>query len=196
MSFTKSWSREKRRWQKWFLWRTFVAQRSCCCTIVFRWSISAASFKSSLNTNYDTLLSNNQDNWDWKLGLRIVAWSKPGMFCKESVGKIRFRAFLKRVSPWILSLKSVEYFGASEHYWVVKKKRRILIRKIAMVGCCKLSPYANESCDEHAIYFRRWLKWRAMYITFSMSGNDVISLESRSLNFHVFIHMYSLLPQR
>ena len=43
-----------------------------------------------------------------------------------------------------------------------KKKIRILISKIAMVGCCKLSLYANESCDEHAIYFRRWLKWRAM----------------------------------
>ena len=35
------------------------------------------------------------------------------------------------------------------------KKKRILISKIAMVGCCKLSRYANESCDEHAIYFRR-----------------------------------------
>ena len=42
------------------------------------------------------------------------------------------------------------------------KKIRILISKIAMIGCCKLSLYANESCDEHAIYFRRWLKWRAM----------------------------------
>ena len=26
------------------------------------------------------------------------------------------------------------------------------ISKIAMVGCCKLSLYANESCDEHAIF--------------------------------------------
>ena len=34
------------------------------------------------------------------------------------------------------------------------KKIRILISKIAMVGCCKLSLYANESCDEHAVYFR------------------------------------------
>ena len=40
------------------------------------------------------------------------------------------------------------------------KKIRILISKIAMVGCCKLL-YANESCDEHAIYFQR-LKWHAM----------------------------------
>ena len=29
------------------------------------------------------------------------------------------------------------------------------IRLIVMVRCCKLSLYANESCDEHAIYFRR-----------------------------------------
>lgn len=35
MSFTKSWLRENRRWQKWFLWGTFVAQRSCYRTLVF-----------------------------------------------------------------------------------------------------------------------------------------------------------------
>ena len=126
----------------------------------------------------------------WKLGLRIVAWWKPRMFCEESLGKIKFRAFPKRVGPRILSLKSVDYFGASEHYWVVEKKIRIWISKIAMVGC-KLSLYANESWDEHANYFRRWLKRRAMQI----SGNDVISLESRPLNFRVFIHAYSLRPQ-
>ena len=28
-------------------------------------------------------------------------------------------------------------------------------KKTAMVGCCKLSLYANESCDEHAVHFRR-----------------------------------------
>ena len=33
-----------------------------------------------------------------------------------------------------------------------KKKIRIWISKIAMVGCCKLSLYANESWDEHAIF--------------------------------------------
>ena len=45
------------------------------------------------------------------------------MFCEESFGKVKFRAFLKRVGPRILSLESVDYFGASEHYWVVKKKK-------------------------------------------------------------------------
>ena len=54
------------------------------------------------------------------------------------------------------------------------------------------SLYANEPCDEHAAYFWRWLKGRPMKITFSISGNDVISPESRPLNFHVFIHAYSL----
>ena len=39
----------------------------------------------------------------------------------------------------------------------------------------------NESCDKHAVYFRRWLKWRAMFIAFWRFGNDVISLEWMSL---------------
>ena len=38
------------------------------------------------------------------------------MFCEESLGKIKFRAFPKRVSPRILSLESIDYFGASERY--------------------------------------------------------------------------------
>ena len=78
------------------------------------------------------------------------------MLCEERLGKIKFRAFPKCVGPRILSLESVDYFGASGHYRVVGKKIRILISKIAMIGCCKLSLYANESCDEHAIYFRRF----------------------------------------
>ena len=60
--------------------------------------------------------------------------------CKESLGNIKFRAFPKRVCPRILSLESVDYFGTSEHYCVVQKKKiRILISNTAMVGCCKLS---------------------------------------------------------
>ena len=46
------------------------------------------------------------------------------MFCKESLGKIKFRAFPKSVSPRILLLESVDYFGTSEHYWVVRKKKK------------------------------------------------------------------------
>ena len=35
---------------------------------------------------------------------------------KESLEKIKFRAFPKRVGPRILSRESVDYFGTSEHY--------------------------------------------------------------------------------
>ena len=38
------------------------------------------------------------------------------MFCEESLGKIKFRIFPKRVGLRILSLESVDYFGASEEY--------------------------------------------------------------------------------
>ena len=53
---------------------------------------------------------------------------------------------------------------------------------------CKLSLYANEYRDEHAGYFRRWLKSRAVFITFLRFGNDVISLELRPL---IFVHLYT-----
>ena len=59
------------------------------------------------------------------------------MFCEEIIGKIKFRAFPKRVGPRILSLESVDYFGTSEHYCVVEKikiKIRILIRKLRWSG--------------------------------------------------------------
>ena len=48
------------------------------------------------------------------------------MFCEESLGKIKFRAFPKHASPQILSLQSIDYFGTSEHYWVVEKKNKNL----------------------------------------------------------------------
>ena len=48
------------------------------------------------------------------------------MFCKESLGKIKFRAFPKRVGPQILSLESIDYLRTSERYWVVEKKNKHL----------------------------------------------------------------------
>ena len=41
-----------------------------------------------------------------------------------------------------------------------KKKIRILISKTAMVGCCKLSLYANVSCDEHAMVYNFFDLWQ------------------------------------
>ena len=59
------------------------------------------------------------------------------MFCEESLGKIKFRAFPKHATPQILSLQSVDYFG-SDYFGSGRKKIRILISKTAKVGCCKL----------------------------------------------------------
>ena len=60
------------------------------------------------------------------MGLRIIASSKPRMFCEESLGNIKFRAFPKHVGPRILTLGSVDYIGTSEHYRVVEKKNKNL----------------------------------------------------------------------
>ena len=71
------------------------------------------------------------------------------MFCKEDLEKIKFRsAFPKRVGQQILSRESIDYFRTSERI-------RILISKILMFGCCKLSDCRQMGLyDEHAIYFR------------------------------------------
>ena len=61
-------------------------------------------------------------------GKRIVALSKPCMF-EESLEKIKFRGFPKRVVPGILLLQSVDYFGTSDHTLLYD-----LISKTAMVG--------------------------------------------------------------
>ena len=79
------------------------------------------------------------------------------MFCEESLGKINkcdlelFRNGSVHEFYRLKALITLEQVNTTE--W--SKKIRILISKIAMVGCGKLSLYANESCDEHAIYFRR-----------------------------------------
>ena len=84
----------------------------------------------------------------WKLGLRIVAWSKPRMFCEERLGNIKFRVFPKRAGARILSLESVDYFGTSEHYWVVEKKKRILISKTETQ-----SSVVNFHCMQMALWW-------------------------------------------
>ena len=52
--------------------------------------------------------------------------------------------------------------------------------------------YADESCDEHVVYFSAMIEMTChVLITFLISDNDVISLESRPLNFRVIILAYS-----
>ena len=81
------------------------------------------------------------------------------MFSEESLGKINFKLF-RNVSVHefyplkaLIALEQVNTTDTTE--WSKKKIIRILISKTEMVGCCKLLLYANGSCNEHAVYFRR-----------------------------------------
>ena len=68
-----------------------------------------------------------------------------------------------RASVSLVSLKSsqlsrrirVEMLASQFKFRAFPNRVSLLRSKTAMVGCCKLSLYANESCDKHAIYFRR-----------------------------------------
>ena len=109
------------------------------------------------------------------------------MFCKESLGKIKFRAFPEQVSPRIVSLESIDYFGTSEHFSGRKKKKKnLIISKTSIVSvvnfhnCMQMSLLAMFEMTHHVL------------ITFFISGNDVISLDWRPLNFCVIIQAYSL----
>ena len=72
---------------------------------------------------------------------------------------------LKRLNLELFRNMSIHEFYHSKALITLKqvnttersKKIRILTSKMktAMVGCCKVSLYANGSYDEHAIFFRR-----------------------------------------
>ena len=76
------------------------------------------------------------------------------LFCEESLGKIdaELSSFSGsgRSTNSIGSLESVDNFGTSEYF-----SEKLRWRGYKLVGCRKPSWYENESCDEHAVYFRR-----------------------------------------
>ena len=74
---------------------------------------------------------------------------KPSMFCEESLG---LELFLNSSVQEFYGLKALIPLE-QVNTWVVEKKESQLA-KDELVWCCKISLYANESCDEHAVYFR------------------------------------------
>ena len=113
------------------------------------------------------------------------------MFCKESLGKIKFKAFPEQVSPRIVSLESIDYFGTSEHFSGRKKKKKnLIISKTSIVSVVNFHNCMQMSLL--AMHMFEMTHHHSVLITFFISGNDVISLESRPLNFCVIIQAYSL----
>ena len=80
----------------------------------------------------------------------------------------RCQAFREQVGRRILLLQSDDYFGTSECF-----RENFNGEAINRSGVVKISLYENRSCDEHAVYFWRWLNWRAIFITFLLSSNDL-----------------------
>ena len=105
---------------------------------------------------------------------------EPRMFCEESLGKIKFWAFPERISPRILSLESVHYFGTSKHFSGRKKRRTILISKTLIIVCKGILWW---TCGLFSAMIEMT---RGVLITF------LSRFLSRPLNFHVIIHTYSL----
>ena len=92
------------------------------------------------------------------------------LFCEESLGKID--AGMSNFPGTGRSTNSIAWKRwLLWNKWMLHWKLRWRSHKL--VGRCKLSLYENESCDEHAVYFWRWLKWRAMFITLLLSSNDL-----------------------
>ena len=92
------------------------------------------------------------------------------LFCEESLGKIDAEMFsFPGTGRSTNSIAWNRWLLLSK--WMLQGKLRWWGYKL--VGRCKLSWYENEFCDEHAVYFWQWLKWRAMFITLLLSSNDL-----------------------
>ena len=68
---------------------------------------------------------------------------------------MQFSTFPEWVDQQIPLLESVDYFGANEYFRGQKRRKKNLNSKTLMVRLTGLSLYANESCNEHAVYFWR-----------------------------------------
>ena len=122
------------------------------------------------------------------LTLLTKLWEKIP-WCK--CGNRRFRkASLRKCRRFFVF---VFFFFTCPFRKVVQRPRRSY-RRLWKLGkrieSWRLSLYANESCDEHAVYFWRWRKWRTQLITFWLFGNDVIFPRIEAPDFRVIIHAY------
>ena len=100
----------------------------------------------------------------------------------------------------ILSLESVDYFTTSVSG---RRQKKSLWAKLQgnfdgeadWSGVVKTFIVCKWVMWWTCSYFQRRLKWRAMFFTFLLFGNDIFSLES-SLHFRISIHAYLINSER
>ena len=95
----------------------------------------------------------------------------------------RCRAFPERVCPRILSLESVECFGTSEYFSESFDGEAINWSGVVNFHFMQMSL---------AVYFRQWLKWRAIFIAFLVRWHWCYF---SGIVFRVFIHAYSIIVE-
>ena len=90
----------------------------------------------------------------WKLGLRMVEWSKPRMFCEQSLRKIKFKGseLFRNVSVHefyrLKALITLEKLNTTE--W--SKKIRIVIR-LSSLAKLRWSGTVNFHCMQMALWW-------------------------------------------
>ena len=98
----------------------------------------------------------------------------------------RCRSFLEWVGPQTLSLITLQQANTS----VVEKKEESSMVRLFWLGVVNFHHIQMSIVFSMQFIFNwQWLKWRTMFITFLLSGNDVISLKSRPL---IFVFLYSI----
>ena len=116
-----------------------------------------------------------------KLGIIIVAWLQPRMFCEESLGLELFQ------------------IGTVHKINSISWKRWLVWNKWTLRWSKKEPPPHGRLFDLHPptprIFRSKGVFDDTPPSPQEFPGNDIISLELRPLNFHVFIHTYSPRPQ-
>ena len=113
---------------------------------------------------------------------------EPRMFCEESLGKVNAKD-LECVSGIGWSTNSIAW-----KCWLLwnkwSRKRRILMSKTSINGADGVANWSGVVNFHWTFHFQQWPKWHAMFITFLLFGNDVISLvlESRPL---ISVYLYT-----
>ena len=110
----------------------------------------------------------------------IRAGHAPYMFCEENLGDINAKdveLFWNGSNHKLYHLKALITLE-QVHTSVIRKKRRIFDGEANWLGVVNFHCIQMSTVMSMQVTFdQQWLKWQTTFITFLLSGNDVISLK-------------------